>query len=85
MRWVYIAASVVFYIKMLVLSDPVVTTAAISNFELVVEDTGVTNAVSGIIFRNRLYDTIYEVVVFTLAIMGVRFFLSDEKTSGEIY
>jgi len=85
MKWVYVAAAIALYIKMLVLPDPAVETAEISMVELVVEDTGVVNAVSGIIFRNRLYDTIFEVVVFSIAIMGVRFLLADEQPSCKIY
>jgi len=85
MKWVYIAAAIALYLKMLVLPDPTVETAELSMVELVVEDSGVVNAVSGIIFRNRLYDTIFEVVVFTIAIMGVRFLLADEQPSCTIY
>jgi len=85
MKWVYIAAAIALYLKMLVLPDPTVETAELSMVELVVKDSGVVNAVSGIIFRNRLYDTIFEVVVFTIAIMGVRFLLTDEQPSCTIY
>jgi multicomponent Na+:H+ antiporter subunit B len=41
--------------------------------------------VSGIIFRNRLYDTIFEVIVFTIAIMGANFLLANEKPFAKIY
>lgn len=85
MKWIYIAAGVALYLKMLVFPNPVLDTAELSALELVVQDSGVPNAVSGIIFRNRLYDTIFEVVVFTLAIMGVRFLLADEKPSCSVY
>ncbi|HEY9659273.1 MAG TPA: Na(+)/H(+) antiporter subunit B [Allocoleopsis sp.] len=53
--------------------------------DAVVQDSGVTNAVSGIIFRNRLYDTIFEVVVFTIAILGAKFLLANEQPSCAIY
>lgn len=85
MKWIYIAAAIALYLKMLVFPSPAVDAAELSMVELVVEDSGVVNAVSGIIFRNRLYDTIFEVVVFTIAIMGVRFLLSDEQPSCTIY
>lgn len=85
MKWIYIAAGIALYIKMLVFPNPVTDAAELSVVEVVVQDTGVSNAVSGIIFRNRLYDTIFEVVVFTLAIMGVRFLLSDEQPSRSVY
>lgn len=85
MIWVYIAASVALYLKMLVFPSPTIDTAELSLVELVVADSGVPNAVSGIIFRNRLYDTVLEVVVFSIAIMGVRFLLSDEQPSCTVY
>lgn len=85
MKWVYIAAAIALYLKMLVFPSPGIDTAELSVVEMVVEDTGVVNAVSGIIFRNRLYDTIFEVVVFSIAIMGVRFLLADEQPSCTIY
>lgn len=85
MKWIYIAAGIAVYIKMLVFPNPGMDQAEFSAVEWVVQDSGVPNAVSGIIFRNRLYDTIFEVVVFTLAIMGVRFLLANEQPSGTIY
>ncbi len=85
MKWIYVAVGIALYLKMLVFPNPVVDAAELSVVEMVVQDTGVPNAVSGIIFRNRLYDTIFEVVVFTVAIMGVRFLLADEQPSCTIY
>jgi multicomponent Na+:H+ antiporter subunit B len=57
----------------------------ISALELVVQDTGIPNAVSGIIFKNRLYDTIFEVIVFTISILGASFLLANEKPITTIY
>lgn len=85
MKWIYIAAGVALYLKMMVFPSPVLEVAELSAVDLVVQDSGVPNAVSGIIFRNRLYDTIFEVVVFTLSIMGVRFLLADEQPSCSVY
>ncbi|MEM9006039.1 MAG: Na(+)/H(+) antiporter subunit B [Cyanobacteria bacterium P01_F01_bin.86] len=85
MKWIYIAAGIALYIKMLVFPNPGIDVAELSIVESVVQDSGVPNAVSGIIFRNRLYDTIFEVVVFTIAIMGVRFLLANEQPSCTIY
>jgi multicomponent Na+:H+ antiporter subunit B len=51
----------------------------------IVQDSGIPNAVTGIILRNRLYDTIFEVVVFTIAVMGARFLLADERPFCTIY
>lgn len=85
MKWLYIIAGIALYVKMLILPNPTPELSHISFAELVVQDSGVVNAVSGIIFRNRLYDTIYEVVVFTIAILGANFLLANERPSGTIY
>ena len=85
MKWIYIAAGIALYIKMMVFPNPAMDTAELAIVDAVVQESGVPNAVSGIIFRNRLYDTIFEVVVFTLAIMGVRFLLADEQPSPTVY
>jgi len=42
----------------------------------IVSETGVPNAVAGILLRNRVYDTVFEVMVFTIAVQGVHVFLS---------
>ena len=85
MKWVYIAAGIALFIKMLVMPDLTLESSQTSIAELVVQDSGVPNAVSGIIFRNRLYDTIFEVVVFTIAILGAKYLLANEKPSCTIY
>jgi multicomponent Na+:H+ antiporter subunit B len=85
MRWIYVAAGIALYIKMLVFPNPAIEAADLTIVETVVQESGVPNAVSGIIFRNRLYDTIFEVVVFTIAIMGVRFLLANEQPSCTVY
>ncbi|MEM1425043.1 MAG: Na(+)/H(+) antiporter subunit B [Cyanobacteria bacterium P01_H01_bin.130] len=85
MKWIYILAGIALCLKMLLTPNP---TSGLSSAEVVasvVQDTGIPNAVSGIIFRNRLYDTIFEVVVFTLSIMGVRYLLADEQPSPTIH
>jgi multicomponent Na+:H+ antiporter subunit B len=84
MKWIYIVAGIALYIKMLVMPNPA-PEFSLSIVETIVQDSGVPNAVSGIIFRNRLYDTIYEVVVFTIAILGAQFLLANEKPSGTVY
>jgi multicomponent Na+:H+ antiporter subunit B len=85
MKWLYIIAGIALYVKMLILPNPTLDSSDISITQLVVQDSGVSNAVSGIIFRNRLYDTIYEVVVFTIAILGANFLLANERPSCAIY
>ena len=84
MNWVYIAAGIALFVKMLIMPNPVAGWEG-SIVESIVEDSGVPNAVSGIIFRNRLYDTIFEVVVFTIAILGVRFLLANEQPTEMVY
>ncbi|MBF1988421.1 Na(+)/H(+) antiporter subunit B [Fischerella thermalis] len=84
MKWVYIIAGIALYVKMLVIPNPA-PDLSISIVESIVQDSGVPNAVSAIIFRNRLYDTIFEVVVFTIAILGASFLLANERPSCIIY
>jgi multicomponent Na+:H+ antiporter subunit B len=84
MKWLYILAGVAFYIKMLLLSNPS-PTLPFSIVDAVLQDSGVPNVVSGIILRNRLYDTIFEVIVFTIAIMGANFLLANERPLSKVY
>lgn len=85
MKWLYIIAGIAIYLKMLVLPNPTLDVNDLSIVESIVEDSGIPNAVSAIILRNRLYDTIFEVVVFTIAIMGCRFLLANEQPATNIY
>jgi multicomponent Na+:H+ antiporter subunit B len=85
MKLVYVLAGIALFIKMLVMPNPVAEWTEISIVGSIVEDSGVPNAVSGIIFRNRLYDTIFEVVVFTIAVLGVKFLLADETPTEVVY
>lgn len=48
------------------------------------QQTGAPNVVSGVILHTRLYDTIAEVVVFTLASLGVSWMLQGERTPAEV-
>ncbi|RMF69763.1 MAG: cation:proton antiporter [Cyanobacteria bacterium J069] len=81
MTWIYIAAGIAIFLKVLLMPAPMANPLDFSIAEAVVQDSGVPNAVTGIIFRNRLYDTIFEVVVFTIAIMGAYFLLANEQPS----
>lgn len=85
MKWVYVAAGVALFVKFLILPNSAGDASQLAIVQSIVQDSGVPNAVSGIIFRNRLYDTIFEVVVFTIAIMGAKFLLADEKPLSRIY
>ncbi|MFM7601711.1 MAG: Na(+)/H(+) antiporter subunit B [Pseudanabaena sp.] len=84
MKWIYIVAGIAFAVKMLFLPNPA-PSLPFSIVEAIAQDSGVSNVVSGIIFRNRLYDTIFEVIVFTIAIMGANFLLANEKPFTRIY
>ncbi len=84
MKWIYIVAGMALFVKMLLVANPEAD-LSISIVQAVVQDSGVPNAVSGIIFRNRLYDTIFEVVVFTIAIMGATYMLANERPFCTIY
>lgn len=57
----------------------------ISIAETVAKESGVPNAVAGILFRNRLYDTILEVIVFSVSILGCNYLLANENPSCTIY
>lgn len=86
MKWVYFLAGLALFVKILLMPNPAAEWEEMAIVETIVAESGVSNAVSGIIFRNRLYDTIFEVVVFTIAILGVRFLLANEqpiKTIGQ--
>jgi multicomponent Na+:H+ antiporter subunit B len=84
MKWVYLVAGLLFYIKMLLVKNPN-PQLPFSIVDAVAQDSGVPNVVSGIILRNRLYDTIFEVIVFTIAIMGVQYLLANEKPLSQVH
>ncbi len=85
MKWLYIAAGIALYVKFLILPNPTAEGLDLSIVETIVQESGVANAVSAIILRNRLYDTIFEVIVFTIAIMGAHFLLANERPFCTIY
>ncbi|MCU0523714.1 MAG: Na(+)/H(+) antiporter subunit B [Elainella sp. Prado103] len=85
MKWIYILAGIALCLKALWMPHTEPNLPDLAIVQTVVQDSGVPNAVSGIILRNRLYDTIFEVVVFTIAIMGAKFLLANERPSCTIY
>ncbi|CAD0225584.1 Multisubunit sodium/proton antiporter, MrpB subunit (fragment) [Planktothrix agardhii] len=85
MKWIYILAGILIYAKFLILPNPESSSSVLSGVESIVNDSGIPNAVTAIILRNRLYDTIFEVVVFTIATMGVYFLLGNEKPLASIH
>jgi multicomponent Na+:H+ antiporter subunit B len=42
----------------------------------------VPNAVSGVLFHHRLYDTFFEVLVFSIAVMGIKHLMLNERPMG---
>lgn len=84
MKIIYLVAGVFFFIKTLLLPNPS-SHSSLTVVESIANESGVINAVSGIIFHNRLYDTVFEVIVFTIAIMGVRFLLANDPLATKIY
>ncbi|AFZ46950.1 multisubunit sodium/proton antiporter, MrpB subunit [Cyanobacterium stanieri PCC 7202] len=85
MRILYLLAGFALFLKMLFTSSTIAEIEELSIMETIIQDSGVTNSVSGVIFRNRLYDTIFEVVVFTIAIVGAGFLLSNETPTQIVY
>ncbi len=83
MRWIYILAGLAIMAKLLLVSGPVASWDGLI-VQTIAIDTGVSNAVSGILLHNRLYDTIFEVLVFTMAILGAKFLLADEQPKETI-
>lgn len=84
MNWAYIAAGIALFLKVLAVPNPNLV-SSLPIVDAIVKDTGIPNAVTGIILMNRLYDTIFEVVVFTIAIMGCYYLMANEKPQSKIY
>ncbi|MCC5899514.1 MAG: Na(+)/H(+) antiporter subunit B [Phormidium sp. BM_Day4_Bin.17] len=85
MKWLYLAAVAAIFLQFLLFPNPVPDWPEPSIIDVIVNDSGVPNAVTGIIFRNRLYDTIFEVVVFTISIMGCKFLMANEKPLSQVF
>jgi len=49
---------------------------------LLAERTGASNLVAAVYLGARLYDTLFEVLVFTVAVIGVRFYLSHRPSTA---
>lgn len=78
MKWVYFLVGIVLFVKVLIMLEGMLWGDEVFVVELIVCDSGVVNVVFGIIFRNWFYDIIFEVVVFTIVILGVCFLLVNE-------
>ncbi|BAQ65049.1 Na(+)/H(+) antiporter subunit B [Geminocystis sp. NIES-3709] len=84
MKIFYLIAGIALFLKMLIIPNSILE-LNFSIVETIVKETGVTNSISGILFRNRLYDTIFEVIVFTIATLGIQYLFSDEIPSKKVY
>ncbi|MEB3184534.1 MAG: cation:proton antiporter, partial [Cyanobacteriota bacterium] len=77
MTWLVIVAAVALFASPLATALPAAKTVG-EIVQTLADQTQVPNLVSGVILHTRLFDTISEVVVFTLAALGVRHLLAVE-------
>jgi len=84
MRWIYVCIIAIVFIRLAVLpqSGEAMQTGIA---QTVAQEAHVPNSVAGILLRNRMYDTIFEVFVFTLAVLGVQYAFSLHGTEEEIF
>ncbi len=83
MTWLVIVAAVALFAAPLATALPAPKTVA-EIVQTLADQTQVPNLVSGVILHTRLFDTISEVVVFTLAALGVRHLLAVEPAQRQI-
>lgn len=82
MRLLYIAILVLVFFRLAVTLPPRMPEQT-GIAERIVLETGVPNSVTGILLHNRLYDTLFELMVFTLSVLGVQFaFARHESETG---
>ena len=83
MTWLYLLAAVALFAAPL--ASPLPAAAGLSPLiEALTQQTQVPNLVSGVILHTRLFDTVAEVVVFTLAAIGVRLVLAADPERKRI-
>ncbi len=84
MRWIYVIIISLVFLRLAVL--PKTGTAMQAGIaERIAIEAHVPNSVAGILLRNRLYDTAFEVFVFTLAVLGVQYAFSMHKAEKTVY
>jgi multicomponent Na+:H+ antiporter subunit B len=83
MSWIYALAAVLLCLAPLLLSLPEPPQLD-RVLDLLLQSGDVPNLVSTVILKTRLYDTVAEVVVFTLASIGVRWIFSGEPSQRRI-
>jgi multicomponent Na+:H+ antiporter subunit B len=90
MKWVYGIAVLLAALQLIVgevgsvSPNPTAGVALVEAVEILASESGVPNAVTGLILRNRLYDTLFEVVVFSTAILGAQYLLADEQPTANV-
>lgn len=84
MRYLYIGVIMAIFIRLGLL--PAQTGGLVADRVVrVVEGSGVPNAVTGILLHFRLYDTVFEVFVFTVAVLGVQQYLTRHRETAEVF
>ena len=83
MRWLY-GVAVLLAAVQLVVADAGAVLPAVEPVSTLARESGVPNTVTGLILRNRLYDTVFEVVVFSTAILGAQYLLADERPTANV-
>jgi Multisubunit Na+/H+ antiporter, MnhB subunit len=90
MKWVYGIAVLLAALQLIVgevgsvSPNPTAGVALVEAVEILATESGVPNTVTGLILRNRLYDTVFEVVVFSTAILGAQYLLADEQPTANV-
>lgn len=90
MKWVYGIAVLLAALQLIVgeagsvSPNRVAGVALVEAVEILASESGVPNTVTGLILRNRLYDTVFEVVVFSTAILGAQYLLADEQPTANV-
>jgi len=77
MRWVWIAVLVIF-------GAVLVASGSFEKIPIDLRDTVVENPITQIYLLNRVYDTVFEVLIFSLAVLGVSFHMSYLPAPEEI-
>ncbi|PLV56148.1 Na(+)/H(+) antiporter subunit B [Thermotoga sp. SG1] len=77
MRWIWIAVLTVF-------GAMLVASGGFEKILIDLRDTVVENPITQIYLLNRVYDTVFEVLIFSLAVLGVSFHMSYLPAPEEI-
>ncbi|MDK2786635.1 MAG: multicomponent Na+:H+ antiporter subunit [Thermotoga sp.] len=77
MRWIWIAALTIF-------GAVLVANGSFEKIPIDLRDSVVENPITQIYLLNRVYDTVFEVLIFSLAVLGVSFHMSYLPAPEEI-